>query len=210
MKWLVRLYPSEWRDRYGAELEYALEHTPLTPGNVIDTLKGAILMHASFIRKPKVILGCAVFSAALMFLATFGMANRYESITYLTLRGADPNAVLRTWLNDDLLARLRDRHGLYPGIDRPLAIEYFKRDIAVRPRPEGTLFGFYDANATRSRAVTDELLAEGFKTQSVVETRPQKTREITPARTYYALVGLGGGLLFGLVGSFVVRFVRKS
>ena len=75
MKWLVRLYPREWRDRYGAELEDTLEQTPPTLGNVIDTLKGAIVMQASFIRKPKAILACGLFSAALMFLATFAYGH---------------------------------------------------------------------------------------------------------------------------------------
>lgn len=215
MKWLVRLYPREWRERYGAELEYTLEHAPPTLGNLIDTLKGAIVMQASFIKKPKVILGCGVFSAVLMFLASFGMANQYESGALLKLRGADlwaKSEAVRVWLNDDMLGRLRDRHGLYPGVDRPMAIEYFKRSIQVRLKPEGMRFAFFDTNAARSRVVADELLAEGFKTQSVqaVEMLPERTKQIGPARGSFALAGLGGGLLFGLLGSFAVRLAHKS
>ena len=215
MKWLVRLYPRAWRDRYGAELEFTLEQTPPTVGNVIDTLKGAIVMQASFIRKPKVILGCGLLSATLMFLATFGMATRYESGALVTVPGGDKWAKSKSvgvWLNDDLLGRMRDRHGLYPGVERPKAIEYFKRDIVVRLRPNGMRFAVFDTNATRSRAVADELLAEGFKTQSVqaVTMRQEETREIPPARGSFALAGLGGGLLFGLVGSLAVRLARKS
>jgi hypothetical protein len=41
MKWLIRLYPRTWRDRYGAELEDILESRGASPGLVLDVLLGA-------------------------------------------------------------------------------------------------------------------------------------------------------------------------
>jgi hypothetical protein len=41
MKWLIRLYPREWRARYGAELEDILASRAASPGLVTDVLLGA-------------------------------------------------------------------------------------------------------------------------------------------------------------------------
>jgi len=41
MKWLIRLYPSEWRARYGAELEDILASRTPSPGLIADVLLGA-------------------------------------------------------------------------------------------------------------------------------------------------------------------------
>ncbi len=45
MKRILRLYPSAWRRRYGAELSDLLEEMPSTPSNTIDLLRGAITLH---------------------------------------------------------------------------------------------------------------------------------------------------------------------
>lgn len=43
--WLLRLYPSGWRDRYGDEFEALLEDYPLTPFALVDVLVGALDAH---------------------------------------------------------------------------------------------------------------------------------------------------------------------
>jgi len=40
--WLARLYPRAWRRRYGAEFAALLEQQPLTPGLVLDVVRGAL------------------------------------------------------------------------------------------------------------------------------------------------------------------------
>ena len=45
MKRIVRLYPSAWRRRYGAELSDLLEEMPSTPATTVDLLRGAITLH---------------------------------------------------------------------------------------------------------------------------------------------------------------------
>ena len=42
MRWLVRLYPSDWRERYGAELEALLDEVPASARQVLDLVRGAI------------------------------------------------------------------------------------------------------------------------------------------------------------------------
>ena len=41
-RWLVRLYPKDWRRRYGDEFEAMLAAQQITPGMVIDIVAGAL------------------------------------------------------------------------------------------------------------------------------------------------------------------------
>ena len=45
MKQILRLYPSAWRQRYGAELTDLLEEMPSTPATTADLLRGAVTLH---------------------------------------------------------------------------------------------------------------------------------------------------------------------
>ncbi len=45
MKWLVRLYPAAWRERYGDEMEALLAERPLGPFDVVDLFLGAFDAH---------------------------------------------------------------------------------------------------------------------------------------------------------------------
>ena len=44
-RWLVRLYPAAWRERYGAELEELIEREPASTRVVLDILLGALDAH---------------------------------------------------------------------------------------------------------------------------------------------------------------------
>jgi hypothetical protein len=44
-RWLVRLYPAAWRERYGAELEELIDRQPASPPVVLDLLLGALDAH---------------------------------------------------------------------------------------------------------------------------------------------------------------------
>lgn len=45
MRWLVRLYPKGWRERYGPEIEALTEHRPVTVRSILDLLRGVIDAH---------------------------------------------------------------------------------------------------------------------------------------------------------------------
>jgi hypothetical protein len=42
MRWLLWLYPADWRERYEAELEALLEEEPPSARQVLDLVRGAI------------------------------------------------------------------------------------------------------------------------------------------------------------------------
>jgi hypothetical protein len=45
MNWILRLYPSAWRRRYGAELADLLDEMPTTPATAADLIRGAFTLH---------------------------------------------------------------------------------------------------------------------------------------------------------------------
>ncbi len=46
MRWLLLLYPADWRRRYGAEMELFLGYSrPHRPGDALDLLRGALDAH---------------------------------------------------------------------------------------------------------------------------------------------------------------------
>ena len=45
MKWLLRLYPARWRQRYGEEFSVVLASQRVSPGLVLDVLAGAVDAH---------------------------------------------------------------------------------------------------------------------------------------------------------------------
>jgi ABC-type arginine transport system permease subunit len=51
MKWLVRLYPRAWRERYGEEFEALLKQQPATPPVVLDVVRAAARAQASHARE---------------------------------------------------------------------------------------------------------------------------------------------------------------
>jgi ribosomal protein L37AE/L43A len=53
-QWLVRLYPGDWRRRYGAEFIALLERQPITPRSLLDVVRGALDAHRGAWRQERV------------------------------------------------------------------------------------------------------------------------------------------------------------
>jgi len=52
MRWLLRLYPTSWRDRYGAEMSDLLDELPARPGAAFDLIGGAVRAHLRALSRP--------------------------------------------------------------------------------------------------------------------------------------------------------------
>jgi hypothetical protein len=77
MTWLLRLYPREWRRRYGAELEELVASQPRSLQLVIDLLGGAVdarLKPQMAARQPD--SAPATIGAALVVAATKQLAEQ--------------------------------------------------------------------------------------------------------------------------------------
>jgi hypothetical protein len=52
MRWLLRLYPAAWRQRYEAEMSDLLDDLPARPGTAIDLIRGAFRAHLGALYGP--------------------------------------------------------------------------------------------------------------------------------------------------------------
>ena len=98
MRWLVRLYPQRWRNRYGQELEAMLEQSRPSLRIVVDLVAGAldahlhsqltsegVVMHNPFTRTPAVLpqaimLPGLVFMTAAVLKYGFGQSFLFDPL----------------------------------------------------------------------------------------------------------------------------------
>ena len=158
-KFLIRLYPANWRERYGEEFEALLEDsTPGWPG-VFDLLKGALKMQLSVPAFPKLALLLSIAGLVAGLLTSFLFTPIYVSRAAMRYEEAfiDPthprgNRNLADYLlrnEQEVLSRtslssiIQDpRLDLYPEERRntPLedVIEGMRKDVKIRLNPPAT------------------------------------------------------------------------
>ena len=79
VKFLLRLYPREWRRRYGPEMSLLVEQLPAGPGVALDLLIGAGAAYAKAIR------GNRMLSSAASYLHGVCVAVLLQAIAFVTL-----------------------------------------------------------------------------------------------------------------------------
>jgi hypothetical protein len=102
---LVRLYPRDWRERYGAEFEEFLQDGPGGPGASADIVRSAICEHLSptrggnmdhtnsfggILRQPSAFLPLAMSIIALAMLLG-------DAVMFGVVHGGDEDAVAHLW-----------------------------------------------------------------------------------------------------------------
>ncbi len=96
---LIRLYPADWRARYGEEFETLLEDSPAGFSSLFDLLKGAIKMQLSAPSFPKLALLLSLAGLVVGFGISFLLTPQYVSEAVMTYEGtsnaADVNPSLR-------------------------------------------------------------------------------------------------------------------
>jgi hypothetical protein len=75
-RFVTRIYPAAWRQRYGDEFEALLEDKPLTLSSLFDLIKGATKMHFSVPTFPKLALLLSVTG----MLAGLGISHLFVSM----------------------------------------------------------------------------------------------------------------------------------
>ena len=88
-RWLIRLYPAEWRARYEQEFEALIEEAGSGWSEIFDLLKGAIQMHDSIRNFPKLALVLAVLGLIGGLGVSYLVPPRYTAVSALTL--SDPS-----------------------------------------------------------------------------------------------------------------------
>jgi len=229
VEWGVRLYPAQWRARYGDEFLALIEDAPPRWRDVWDVLRGALAMQltsGSFIKM------VAAFAIAGMLAAAIWSAmlpDRYVSTSVLRLA---QEADLRTTqqqllqaqqkaLSRSSLSNIIMRQNLYQD-DRA---KYPLEDIIQRMRNQGIRIQAvqYDKGAmfAVSFSYTDRAAAQktvrelvaalnGAAPMEVVDPASDPTEPAGPNRLGVVARGLLAGLLVGLLCAGLWSLVRRG
>jgi hypothetical protein len=167
----VRLYPAPWRERYGPEFDALLED--MNPGfrDLLNIVKGALLMQ---LRLSNIPLMAAVF--ALLGILGAGLVSvetprRYASTAVIGMQAARPddlrqilvfNVALHV-LSDKPLKDLIEQDGLYANelTSLPMAdrLKRVKENIIVEPlSPDAFKVSFTYPDSEKAREVTSDLV----------------------------------------------------
>jgi hypothetical protein len=86
MKFLGRLYPSAWRNRYGAEFEALLEdHTPRVQ-DLFDVLSAALKMRVPLQSLLRIVIPCGLAGSLVALVISSSTPPRYVSETVMQVR----------------------------------------------------------------------------------------------------------------------------
>jgi hypothetical protein len=187
------MYPAEWRDRYGNELNALLEDKTPSLRDVFDVGWGALKMRVvswSFVR---IVLPCAIVGVLIGVAFSFARTPLYVSETPIEvtansvpgvcgdqhdlpaqLQGPWPEVCIASYFSGaspsrEFLEEAIQRHQLYPGKTQEAAIETMRRNIHLRPlggRRDRVDFvvQFDYPDARLAQQVNEELIAYAIRT----------------------------------------------
>jgi hypothetical protein len=151
MRFLARLYPSNWRKRYGAEFVALLEDATPSARDAFDVFWGALKMQLTTWSFGRIMLACSVAGTLVAAAASFVGPVHYVSQTVLWLTPAERssptgesassllNNVESNAFNREFLTSVILEHNLYPHerARMPLdgVIDKMKRNIALEATP---------------------------------------------------------------------------
>jgi hypothetical protein len=96
-RFLIRLYPARWRERYGEEFEALLEDSAAGRPEIFDLLKGAIKMQLS-VAFPKLALMLSIAGILAGLAISFMLTPRYISRAGMAFEGRAPATRLLEFL----------------------------------------------------------------------------------------------------------------
>lgn len=209
-RWLLRLYPKWWRERYGAELGAWLDDAEARPGDSWDLLKGALTMRLS---DPLRTMAIALLGVGLCNAAIFAWhAITSPPVSYATLAGpVKPGDVFERAeraFSRPALVRVIEKHGLWSkNLPMEDTVEHVRRHARLGLSREGFQMGYADPDPARAQAVAAELAQELKAAVPGLELH----RAATPGEplqmpqihiTWATLAGLLGGVL-------IARLLRR-
>jgi len=230
-KWLIRMYPSPWRRRYGKELEALVEDSNAGWRDVSDVLKGAVSMQS--VRWPVIVGGCAALGALVGFATSFLLPQLYISSASIAVRapaGVAPAealaATIQTAMSRQSLTEVIHAQDLYSKdlLNKPLedVVDTMRRHIRIAPLPSPPHFEFSFAYEDRRKAqAATHLVLTSIMSAHVTNARntdfPRFTLEVTkppqvPDRSVnpYIFKGSVAGLVVGLLLGSVIARVRRQ
>jgi hypothetical protein len=209
--WGVWLYPPQWRARYGEEFRTLVEDSRPSPGDLLDVIRGAILMQMTSVTVPKIVVGFALAGLLGAGVWAWMSPNVYESKTTLRLHTDEPRpAVLhrletaqQAALSRNSLSGIIQRENLYPDERKQLPLEDVitemqRKSIRIAARGSDVELSFVYPDPAAAQRTARDLVAALNSAEPVLEVLDPATAPSTPTGPNRTQI-LGGGLLAGLV-----------
>ena len=90
LRWASRLYPSAWRQRYGAEFEALLEDVGPKGSDLWDVLKGALVMQTTRLNLLSIMAACTLAGGLVAGVASLSQFSGYTSRGILRAQASGP------------------------------------------------------------------------------------------------------------------------
>jgi hypothetical protein len=213
LRFLIYLYPSRWRRRYGRELEALLEDSGSRWRDAWDLLRGAMQMQISKWAFGAIVAGCGIAGLALSSVIVFAVPHQYQSTAILKVPLAETDTLLpetaAAALSRALLVRIINDEGLYLQERKAMpienVIERMRRAIWIRPAGRNLVaIRFIDPDPSTAQHVTQRLAGrfEGFE----VLDPPSPAQPVGEGkRLGLAHLGLPTGMLLGVALAMTLR-----
>jgi len=237
LKFLARLYPSEWHKRYGAEFDALLEDGTPRARDAFDVFLGALKMQITRSTFVKITLACSLAGILVAGVISFAVPTSYVSQALFTATPANESTrravddLGRNAFSREFLSSLIHEQNLYSGerTHMPLnqVIDKMQRNIHLHPVPVDSSgkqdsfnfvvqFDYSDPHVAQK--VTAELVSRVMvanldaATHSTLRVPDYPSLPLTPAGLNRTEL-VAGGLLVGLAGGLILASVvrpRKS
>ncbi|MDR3674109.1 MAG: hypothetical protein P4N24_01375 [Acidobacteriota bacterium] len=167
----VRLYPAPWRERYGPEFDALLEDINPEFRDLLNIVKGALLMQLKLSNIPLMATAFALLGILVTGLVSVEIPRRYASTAVIGIQAARPDELRQTLvfnvalhvLSDKPLKDIIEQDGLYanevtrlPMADR---LKRFKENITIEPlSPDAFKVSFTYPDSEKAQRVTSDLV----------------------------------------------------
>ena len=178
LKWLARMYPAAWRERYGAEYEALIEDAEPRTRDSLDVLCGAIKMRITARSFVRIVLPCALVGSLVAVAISFSGPAMYRSRTLVLVDTDDRQSIdkelmgrTQELLAPPILASVIQRENLYSSerARMPLGevVDLMRKSIWIRPLAKndgqptlGFVFQFAYPDPHVAQRVDKELVSE--------------------------------------------------
>ena len=217
IRWTARLYPAQWRERYGEELDALVEDIQPQWEDLFNVLLGALRMQMTTWNYLKIVAAVALAGALVAGVFAFRTQNRYVSRAVMRIAPAgradsDPQKTL------DRLQQMTNQ--ILSRRDTALRIQLLQTQGGGAP---AFMISYEYPDQVKAQAVVRDLVASFIEQNNTAQrNRPASAVEILeildppnlpeqpcfPNRPMIVAVGLLGGAVLGLLAALVWRGVR--
>ena len=209
----VRLYPKQWRERYGEEFRVLLEETPSGLWVLLDILKGAFLMQFhSLITVGKTTSTFAMIGMIAALVVSIWIPSWYiaDGALRTTAEDREINSTIQSTLNRATTITLVDKYDLYAAQRGKLPLEDFVEmvrknvNVSAQQRVGDAAVirvTFQDHDPSKAQAITGDLirLLSTANPNLIASDMPGLPLDPAgPNRKVIAFLGLFAGTFFGI------------